>query len=224
MKSSVLLLLAAGSLSLSAGIVGTKHDLSITGQGTAKTININQTCVFCHTPHNAAAASAQIIPLWNKNTTLNTGFTMHNQTNNPGSNLLGVVDPTPAAASMVCFTCHDGTQAVGNMINLPYGVTTVTYAGANATMDATGRMLGPSLVSKDLTKDHPISITYPTTDVGLVAKPTILALTNSVKLFGPSGSEKVECASCHDVHDNTNPPFLRVTMTNSALCITCHLK
>lgn len=224
MKVLLIALLAAGSTSLLAGIVGTKHDLSITGPGTAKTTNVNQTCVFCHTPHNAASAANQIIPLWNKTATPSTGFTMYNQTNDPGSNLQGVVDATPNSTSMVCFTCHDGTQAIGNMINMPTGITSITYTSASSTMDSSGRILGPSLFSKDLTRDHPISITYPSTNPGLVAKSTILGLTNSVKLFGRVGSEKVECSSCHDVHDNTNPPFLRVTMTNSALCVTCHIK
>jgi predicted CXXCH cytochrome family protein len=223
-KSHAIALLAASSLSLTAGVLGTKHDLSATGPGPAKTTNINQTCVFCHTPHNAAVASAQIIPLWNKVTTANTGFTMYNQINNPNSNIQGVVDPTPAAASMICFTCHDGTQAIGNMINMPSGVTSVTYAAASTAMDANGKILGTSLLGKDLTKDHPISITYPDTDTGLVSKASILTLTNSVKLFGTPGAEKVECSSCHDVHNNTNPPFLRVTMANSALCVVCHLK
>ncbi len=224
MKPRLLVLLAAGSLSLTAGITGTKHDLSSAGPGTAKTTNVNQTCVFCHTPHNAATGASQVVPLWNKTTTVTTGFTMYNATNNIGSNLQGVVDATPTGASMACFTCHDGTQAIGNMINLPFGLATVTYASAGTTMDGTGKMLGISMLGKDLSNDHPISITYPSTDPGLVAKATVLALSNSVKLFGSAGSEKVQCASCHDVHNNANAPFLRVSMTNSALCTTCHLK
>ena len=43
-------------------VVGTAHDLSSTGPG-AQT-NVTRVCVFCHTPHQAAAANAQD-PLWN---------------------------------------------------------------------------------------------------------------------------------------------------------------
>ena len=41
-----------------------------------------------------------------------------------------------------------------------------------------------------------------------------------IPLFGGT----VQCASCHDPHDNTNAPFLRKTNTASALCSTCHQK
>ncbi len=34
----------------------------------------------------------------------------------------------------------------------------------------------------------------------------------------------VECASCHNVHDNANGTFLRMANTGSALCLTCHNK
>ena len=34
----------------------------------------------------------------------------------------------------------------------------------------------------------------------------------------------VQCATCHNVHDNTNVPFLRVNNAASGLCLTCHIK
>jgi predicted CXXCH cytochrome family protein len=214
MKSLLLVLLAAGTLSLSAGVNGTKHDLSSTGPGGKTTTT--QTCVFCHTPHGAAAAG--IVPVWNKTTTVTTGFTMYAS----GGSITGVIDSTPTGTSMACFTCHDGTQAVGNVLNAPNTGSTTAYT-AGGLMNATGFLTGAALLGKDLSNDHPISITY-SADSGLVAKATVLALTNSVKLFGAAGSEKVQCASCHNVHDNTIAPFLRVSITASALCTTCHIK
>jgi predicted CXXCH cytochrome family protein len=225
MKSLLVALLAVGSLSLNATIVGSKHDLSSTGPG-GKT-NTTQVCVFCHTPHNAAVVANQIVPLWNKTTTVTTGFTMYNSTTNPSSSLQGVVDATPTGTSMACFTCHDGTAAVGAINNLPNGTASITYT-AGGLMNATGFLTGTALLGKDLSNDHPISITYPTTDPGLTAKATVLGLTNSVKLFGTAGAEKVQCASCHDVHNygtaGTTAPFLRVSMAGSALCVVCHTK
>ena len=41
-----------------------------------------------------------------------------------------------------------------------------------------------------------------------------------VPLFGG----KVQCATCHDAHDNTASPFLVKANTNSDLCLTCHDK
>lgn len=34
----------------------------------------------------------------------------------------------------------------------------------------------------------------------------------------------VECASCHDPHNSTNPTFLRISNAQSAVCLTCHNK
>lgn len=218
MKSLLVALLAVGSLS-AATIVGTKHDLSSTGPG-GKT-NTTQVCVFCHTPHQAAIAANAVIPLWNKTTTVTTGFTMYNQINVPNNSLQGTVDATPTGASMACFTCHDGTQAVGNVLNLPYPGTAITYtAGGN--MSATGFITGTPLLGKNLTQDHPISITYQDNlDLGLKGAATLVG----VKLF-PSNvtGSKVQCASCHNVHDATLLPFLRVTAAGSAICTACHLK
>lgn len=44
--------------------------------------------------------------------------------------------------------------------------------------------------------------------------------SGDVKLYGG----KVECPSCHNVHNPSNRPFLRKTNTNDALCLTCHIK
>ena len=35
---------------------------------------------------------------------------------------------------------------------------------------------------------------------------------------------KVECSSCHLVHDPSIPPFLRKSNAGSQLCLTCHVK
>ena len=43
---------------------------------------------------------------------------------------------------------------------------------------------------------------------------------HTVPLFGG----KVQCASCHDPHNNTNEPFLTKTNDGSQLCFTCHAK
>ena len=43
------------------------------------------------------------------------------------------------------------------------------------------------------------------------------------KLFG-AGGDQVECASCHDVHDDTNEPFLIESNAGSAICVDCHNK
>lgn len=211
------------------GITGTKHDLSATGYKT--TTNQNQICNFCHTPHNAVGSvsggdiAAQLIPLWNHTTTSAT-FTMYNSANNPISDLQGAVDATPTGVSLACLSCHDGTVAVGSVVNA--GITNealqpVSYATSTGHVDTTtGMMYGSAKVGTDLTNDHPISIVYNVADTGLW--PVATAEAGGIELY----AGKVQCASCHEVHD-AHPtagqdPFLRVSMIGSQLCKTCHNK
>jgi predicted CXXCH cytochrome family protein len=48
----------------------------------------------------------------------------------------------------------------------------------------------------------------------------ILYRRNFTAATGPS----VECGSCHDPHNYTNPTFLRVANNTSNLCLSCHTK
>jgi hypothetical protein len=156
--------LAVGS-ALQAQVANSPHDLSTTSTSGKGKTNTTQICVFCHTPHNAIGSvgggniTAQLIPLWNHTATSGT-FTMYNTTNNPGSNLQGVVDASVSGASLACLSCHDGTLAVGALANMPNDVTSFTYT-AGGGLSTTGRITsGNALIGGDLTNDHPISITY----------------------------------------------------------------
>ncbi|WP_243314536.1 cytochrome c3 family protein [Geothrix paludis] len=217
MKSLLVVLLAAGSLSLSAaGITGTKHDLSTNALAGQAHTNTTQVCVFCHAPHNAASSTAQLVPLWNRKFQGATpSFTLYS------SATLTSTPTQPTGASLACFTCHDGTTSVGNLINIPSDVASISYtAGGN--VNASGVLGGAAALGTDLSNDHPVSMTYPT-KTGLVV-PTVAGSTSNVGGL-PLFSSKVECASCHDVHSNAvAAPFLRASMTNSALCTTCHIK
>lgn len=56
------------------------------------------------------------------------------------------------------------------------------------------------------------SVTYP-------------AGVRTVTAGGLAGAQAfVECASCHDPHSSTNPTFLRIANTGSAVCLACHIK
>ncbi len=235
--TSLLTVLAATALQAytpfpGGGVTGTMHDLSATGPN--KVTNQTQVCVFCHTPHHAIGSVSggdidkQIIPLWNHTTTTST-FTMYNQTNNKMPDLQGTVDPSPSGASMACLSCHDGTVAVGSLAVVPYpGVMTYTAGGQ---VNATGFIAGTHVVGSDLTNDHPISITY---QDNLDSELQPAAGLTGVQLFPSNATgNKVQCGSCHDVHNwgsGTNAPagagapFLRVNNTGSALCLKCHKK
>ena len=211
-----------------ASIVGSKHDLKHAyevGSGLMKASlnNYGEVCVYCHTPHSANTSIGA--PLWNRNAS-STTYTVY------GSPTMKTTPSNPPSGiSKACLSCHDGVQAVDAIINAPgsglntggpwYGQSAALYhfgmkEGANncgechtggAGHDARAAYLGT-----DLSNDHPISMTYPSTS-DFNPSPDL-----------PLFSGKVECASCHDPHDPTRGAFLRKSNSGSALCLTCHIK
>ena len=212
-------LLVLAPLALGAqSVVGTKHDLSFTGANKVFANNVaqNQVCVYCHTPHNSGASTNG--PLWNRAASAAV-YTMY-----PQANLKNTIAATPGAQSMACLSCHDGTVAMFSLVNTYTGTLTAANLNASATGNVnktTGMLTGLALVGPSLTSDHPIAVDYnPTVDTSLKAIASVT--TAGLKLYG--AANKVECASCHDVHNNANGLFLRMSNASSALCTTCHSK
>ena len=102
--------------------------------------------------------------------------------------------------SRLCLSCHDGTIALDSF-------------GGNS-----GQNYIPERASlgTDLSNDHPIAIRWAGQGFG-GGQPG-----EGVKLFGG----KVECPSCHDVHNNAvaDDKLLRVSRQGSQLCFKCHAK
>ena len=151
------------------GIAATKHNLSPSGPGPNKvTAGTDEICVFCHTPH-AADISAPV-PLWNKALPSGAGYQTYANLNS--STIDGEI-LSVGSISLACLSCHDGTQAMDNIVNAPgsggYDVTGggangLGYAWAGAGVDANGKMINQattlSMLSTDLRNDHPIGIRY----------------------------------------------------------------
>ncbi len=188
-----------------AGLLATsKHNLSVSGPGTVKGASEPQICVFCHAPHNNAP-SAQ---LWNRRTP---GATYIPYTSSTAKGNAG----QPNGASLLCLSCHDGTIALGDVLNR---ATPIAMAGGVTTMP-TG---SASAIGTDLSDDHPVSITYSAALAaarGELAAPSLL--TGRVKL---DAAGQLQCTACHDPHDDSNGKFLVMSNQGSALCQTCHLK
>jgi len=157
---------------VAAGISNTKHNLSASGPGENKvTAGTDEICVFCHTPH--AADTTAPAPLWNKALGAlggGSGYTTYATLNSStiDGKILNV-----GSISLACLSCHDGTQAMDNIINAPgSGGYDVTGGGANglgytwtgARVDATGKMINTpttlAMLGTDLSNDHPIGINY----------------------------------------------------------------
>ncbi|MBI5864872.1 MAG: cytochrome c3 family protein [Planctomycetes bacterium] len=178
-------------------ITNTPHNLNNFGV----TVDRNQVCLPCHVPHNAYPYNytdpLQRRALWNHAETTQT-FTMYTTTS-------GHTGTGPEGPSKMCLSCHDGVTAVDN-----YGGTT---SGSHF-------ITGSARVGTDLSNDHPIGIAYPTGDPGYNDPSGF----QGVQLVTINGTQRVECTSCHEPHNNSMGNFLRRTLNESRLCLECHNK
>ncbi|MFZ4704940.1 MAG: cytochrome c3 family protein [Bacteroidales bacterium] len=185
-----------------AQIAGSGHDFSSAGWNASGEI-----CIVCHTPHNADLTVAGA-PLWNHSVSQVPSYILYS------SVTMDAVVGQPDGSSKLCLSCHDGTVALEN------------FGGVNT---GTQLMTGNALVGTDLSNDHPVSFLYDDilagSDLGLFDP------TNTQSGLGGTITEtmlqggKVQCASCHDVHNSANlPNLLLKSNAASALCLTCHDK
>ena len=139
-----------------AGVVGSKHDLTTGGQGQTATAVTDEVCVFCHTPHGSDVNAP--VPLWNKVLGAPGSYTQYSTLQTP------TFDSTEApvgSVSLACLSCHDGTQAMDVVLNLPgSGGHSVTGTVIDLTTSATMTGTPVPNLGVDLTNDHPISMQY----------------------------------------------------------------
>ena len=173
-------LVAAGSAV--AGIANTKHNLGSSNnpsaiQGGAPSNHVSDTgeiCIFCHTPHGGDNSAP--VPLWNKQLVNPDNFATYDQL---GTSTLDAAITKIGSVSLACLTCHDGTQAIDNILNAPGSGGYLanggdvnglgwTWTSPDSTLDADGRFQnsvdggGTNIwaIGTDLTNDHPVSVQY----------------------------------------------------------------
>ena len=188
------------------GVAGSVHDIG--GRG----------CQGCHASHNGAlanggtsATTGQIL-LWARNFpsgSLSYGIYDSATQKNKAVELGGTTLSSSTDVrmySLLCLSCHDGvTSSFTGMSNL-------NKVGSRAAF-ASG-----AYESQGLTNDHPVNMPYdPAKNTSLQAVATVAA---NMPLFGSSNT--VQCATCHEPHNNTNTRFLRQA-NNTTLCTGCHL-
>jgi hypothetical protein len=103
------------------GIINTRHNMSQSTEqsNSGGTMNpfrnrYGEVCVYCHTPHGANVAAA--VPLWNRSLPTNTTYITYDKLN---TSTLTQAVYQPGAASLPCLSCHDGSQAIDAIINMP---------------------------------------------------------------------------------------------------------
>ena len=209
---SLALILVFAGMSGAQSIVTSKHNLSSSGTGDYTSTDEDEICVFCHTPHHAIPE----VPLWNRNSPAGPYGVYGDST----SATLDATIDRPHGVSLMCLSCHDGTLGLNALINNPAGGVPTFPAAYDTLLPASNAYLGTNL-----TNDHPVSFTYDdalaTTD-GELNDPDLLTYAQLFTVG--TTTHQLECASCHDVHNNSNMPFLIDTNENSRLCLDCHDK
>jgi predicted CXXCH cytochrome family protein len=255
MKKSVLAVLCilmgmlfVASMAMAAagdGITGTKHDLSLTGtagnNAAFGTDGENRICIYCHAPHNtlkpsdAAAQGLLYVPLWNHEVTVQTykmysaGTELPNDVNHQSQAMIALLGgDQPGGVSRLCLSCHDGSVATNS-----YGFAPgVVNAGVKKITSANVSLIGGDLGDGggyDLSNHHPIGFDYADAkshDNELAETSVQLGANADVTIGSLLWNGKMECTTCHDVHNtkNTGEKFLWKSDGGSALCGTCHLK
>ena len=170
-------------------------------------------CLPCHAPHYTKTLPA---PLWNHELSTQT-YIMYGKAHTPAMD--AEVSSRPDGISKICLSCHDGVVAPE------------TY-GRNPGRAA--HLFSKDLMSSVLGNNHPISFTYDS----IVAMKERDLYDPSTKLSGLRGStgtitedmlflNRMECSSCHDVHNTKAVPGTKLLVKDnagSALCLTCHNK
>ena len=182
---------------------------------------LNHGCKPCHVPHHAGSEPEMDVPLWSGNATTVT-FTMYS------SSTMDATQPTgPTGSSKLCLSCHDGTDpVVGEMHNVP--------------LPGGGTIQVPrqSNFQNDLSRNHPVSIDYEETIANDSAFKPVASVTTGYLRQGEDGKYYVQCASCHDVHDQEGVGFSLLRghawydggepwgdgSTGGDLCLECHIK
>lgn len=184
---------------------------------------VDQVCIFCHTPHNARPAN----PLWNKYMPNNPVGFYKMYTSSRTLTPTARATKAPGPASLLCLSCHDGKTAVNVLHNArEYGTPAVGYDPGDRLIDIGGDP-SPYTISQFgfgtktagniggtdadpaagnvLNDDHPIGFSYPAAQSQSNSRLNDLATVNTksggkVRFFAPNNS--IECSSCHDPHVN----------------------
>lgn len=213
------------------GILETAHDLSLaTGRGGLynQTDTLDRICVYCHAPHHtlklADAAGIQYLPLWNHEVTVQSYITYANGPDDPSdpSHVSGAEATAgqPGSVSRLCLSCHDGTVAVNE-----YGFDPGNPAsrGDADAFIAARYQIG---INNDLSNHHPIGFDYAAVQGADDEIAPTTASLGAYQIGDLLWAGKMECTTCHDVHNtkNTGETFLWISNQHSEFCCACHLK
>ena len=118
------------------GVMYTKHNLANwnTAADTFKSSNVNEVCVFCHTPHAAGGT-----PLWNRE------ISTRKDSSGTAQPIYFYAYSSPymhhslpkqlGEETLLCMSCHDGVSSMNVLHNAPNTVSSVNMAGGDQIAD-----------------------------------------------------------------------------------------
>jgi len=221
-------------------ILGSKHDFTglnqragVVAMPTLAFSDYGNPCVYCHLPTDKKGADAEAlgaIPGWNRfRPAVDTAYDLYD------SRTLNNKVKTPSSISLLCLSCHDGTLSVDMTVFKPDtwnksedAALHLRLNGGNSLMNCgkchngvAAHSIEIKHIGTDLQNDHPISMEYAglnSKDTDFRPVDTAYGFNNGVKIY----DNKVECATCHNVH---NPDVNLLLRTGAErLCETCHIK
>jgi predicted CXXCH cytochrome family protein len=208
LAATVMLFFLFTQVAWAGSIFGSPHDFreNLKSRGA-------EICTPCHVPHSIRTLPA---PLWDHGLSTQT-YVLYADTRPPAMH--AQPDDHPDGLSKKCLACHDGIVAPD------------AYGGNRG---RTAHLFGKDLLGVLPSNNHPISFVY---DSALATKDGDLydPSTKRSGLIGSTGtikadmlfSGRMECASCHDVHNTKAVPGTKLLVKDSAgsaLCLTCHDK
>jgi predicted CXXCH cytochrome family protein len=206
--AAVMLFFLFNQIAWAGTIIGSPHDFR-----KYPWIRSGEICLPCHVPQKTETVPA---PLWNRELTTQ-AFIMYGKTHvqPPKTPVMS----QPDGISKKCLSCHDGIIA------------TDTY-GPNT--GGTAHRFDRDYMGTIPNNNHPISLIY---DTAMAARDADLydPATKPSGMTGSTGTinkdmlflNRMECASCHDVHNTKAVPGTKLLVKDSAgssLCLTCHNK
>ena len=201
-------------------------------------------CIYCHTPHHAAEAGDALLqgvnyfPLWNHDVTSQsyqtyTNGTAPNSAQQQVNSLEAGALVAIGSVSRLCLSCHDGSVAVS-----AYGNFSANQNPSKGDSNASHFINNENRIGHSFTNNtytlanhHPVGFDYAyvaaADDEINAADSTLLgANTYGLTINDLLWNGRMECSSCHDVHNTKNEgaKFTWVEDTQSRLCLTCHNK
>lgn len=231
----VAILLAFSAPAAAGDLEGSKHDLTaanrlagVASMGGYAYNDYRDPCVYCHIPKDGSGAPdhGSGTARWNRSLGSSKDYQLYD------SPTLQSKIKELGEESLLCLSCHDGTMAVDMIVQAPANWGTSEASSLHMRLDAGGGLdrcgqchngvtahrMDRVVIGRNLMTGHPVGATYPDPFQDEYKRAINGVFRNGVRLF----RNKVECASCHNVHKPDIFPFLRTKQ--SELCTTCHNK